>query len=131
MKQKILRECLRKAKLRNSPLYHPDWGSYHHFCFIVQENKIVKYGMNRTANAIPIHGFGAKRHKIHAEIDAYHKARRILNNKKTFEVVNIRLNRQNELRSAAPCAHCTSFLAFVGCSKTFYTTNSGFEQTGT
>lgn len=127
MKKHLLSECIRIAKKKNTPELHPEWGNYHHFSFIVQGSKIIEWGTNRGV-AIPIHGFNIVRHKLHAEVDAYKKAQGLLKRNQLFEVLNIRLNKQNKLRLAAPCKCCTSFLSFNGCKKIFYTTNKETVQ---
>ncbi len=127
MKKKILEQCLQIAKSKNTPDLHPDWGSYHHFSFVIQNNKIVEWGTNKKGAVSEIHGFSERRHKIHSEVDAARKAKGLLNRNKPFDIVNIRLSRASKIRKSAPCKCCTSFLSFVGCNKVHYTTDEGWE----
>jgi tRNA(Arg) A34 adenosine deaminase TadA len=128
MRSKLLRQCLQIAVNKNRPDLHPEWGNHVHFCFVVQGNKIVEWGTNRPGNADRICGFNPIRHKIHAEVDAYRKAKGLLNKRETFEVVNIRLNKDGKTRLAAPCSCCTNFLDVVGCDRVYFSTNVGWES---
>ncbi len=126
MRKRILRECLRIARAKCNP-NHPQYGCYIHFSFIVQDNKIIEYGVNREGT--PLEGFGYPEFgKIHSENDAYRKAKGVLNNQKSFEVVNIRLNKQGETRLSKPCECCYAFLGVVGCRDVYFSTEEGFEK---
>jgi len=127
MRKRILEHCLQIAKSKNTPELHPDWGSYHHFSFVVQANKIIEWGTNKKGTVWEVHGFNNRRHKIHSEVDAARKAKGLLDKNKPFEMVNIRLSRASIPRKAAPCKCCTSFLSVVGCKKVHYTTDSGWD----
>lgn len=122
MKKKLLDLALQKAKAKNTPESHPEWGAYHHFTFIIQNNKIVEWGINRTHRALQIHGFNPDRHKIHSEVNAIRKAKGLLNWERPFEAINIRLNKKNETRMSAPCKCCKSYLSMLGCKEVHYTT---------
>lgn len=104
-----------------------------HWSFIVQNNKIVEWGTNR--NGVPPVYFGysdridGAEPKIHAELDAWNKAKGLLDRNVKFECINIRLNRAGSLRLSKPCTCCESFLFSIGCSKVFYSTENGFLST--
>lgn len=127
MKKTVLRECERIAVSKNE--LHPEWGvGYHHFSFIIQNNKIIEMGMNRAGPPLVEFGYNEKFGKIHAETDAYRKARGILDLSRTFEVVNIRLNKRGLLRLSKPCGCCYEFLFVMGCKAVFFSTEIGFAK---
>jgi len=64
--------------------------------------------------------------KIHSEIAAYRKAKGILTKNEPFEIVNIRLNKNKELRLSKPCICCFEIMKELGCSKFYFSSNAGF-----
>lgn len=120
MKTSILRECARRAI--NKLPRHPQ-STWKHFSFIISDGKILSCGVNRTGEPDPSY---PEHCKIHAEVDAFRKARGILDS--DFDVVNIRMNKNGHIRMSAPCPHCENFLRSVKCSSVFYSTNEGFEE---
>jgi len=128
MKRSILKECLRISKLHNTPESHPDWGSYHHYSFIIQKNKIIEWGTNSGGGGLNHWGFKSNRHKIHSETRAFTRARGLLDKNKSFEVVNIRLNKLGDLRVSAPCKCCCRFLQAMDCSKIWFSTEAGWAS---
>lgn len=127
MKKSIIRECVRISKSKNSPRTHPEWGNFHHFSFIVQDNKILGWATNKTGEASKVLGFGDK-NKIHSEPSAYAKAKGLLNSTKSFECVNIRLTRLDRLKISKPCDCCFRFLKIMGCSFVYFSTESKFMR---
>jgi len=125
MRKKILKQCLRISHEKNQPDSHPEYGNYHHFSFIIQNNKIIEYGFNRPGQ--PLNGY-PEFGKIHSENDAYRKARGILCSQKPFDIVNIRLSKSGILRMAKPCACCNNFLSVVGCRNIYFSTDNGFAR---
>lgn len=122
MKHKILRNCLQIAMDNNTDDKHPEWYAYHHYTFIVQNNKIIDWGTNRRCS--PLIYLGYKDHtKMHSEVDAYFKARGLLSKDKPFEAVNIRLTKTYKIRMSMPCNCCFSFLKRAGCKRVWFTTN--------
>ncbi len=125
MKFTILRECVRIATERNSFTLHPSYSQYPHMSFIIQDNKIIEFGYNRCGK--PPHGFGyADFHKIHSETDAYRKAKGVLDKFKYFEMINIRIGKNNDLKISKPCKCCMNFLKTIKCSKVYFSTDKGF-----
>jgi deoxycytidylate deaminase len=123
MKTKVIKECLNIAKMNNTP-NHPQWDCFHHFSFIIQRNKIVKWGMNRSGTASIRLGFEPSQ-KIHSEVDAYFKARTFIDDSIPFEVVNVRLTKTFIVKESCPCKCCWSFLKRLGCKRIYYSTNMG------
>ena len=124
MKRKITDECLRIALKFNTRDLHPQWGNYHHFSFVIQDNKIIDWSTNRDGTPIIAIGYSHWQ-KIHSEFDAWRKAKGILNKRKPFEVVNIRLTKTNRVAPSYPCNCCYQFLKNVGCKGFMFSTNLG------
>lgn len=127
MKKSLIDECLRIAIAKNTPDHHPEWGHFHHFCFIIQENKILEWATNRAANPGPHFGYRSEG-KIHAEPNAYRKAKGLLKSSKPFFAVNIRLNRRSQPMLSAPCRCCYEFLKQFGCARVSFTTTAGWAE---
>lgn len=127
MKKTLLKECLRIAREKNTPDHHDQWGKFHHFAFVVQNNKIIEWATNKTGESPTVWGY-QQTAKIHAEFWAYQKAKGLLDKNKSFELVNLRLNKNNELRMSKPCSCCYNFLKSFGCIKIWFTTDLGFAQ---
>lgn len=122
MKRKIIIECSRIAQRHVQN--HPQIGhsKYFHYSFVIQRNKLVEWGVNRCGN--PIQGYNDYS-QIHSEIDAYFKARGLLDKNEDFEIVNIRLRRDLTLKISEPCECCSRFLINLGCKRIWFSTRSG------
>lgn len=120
--KRTLNRCISYA--RRKLKRHPE--RFKHFSFVIQFNRILSIGYNRSTGK-PLHGVirkGYSNHcKIHAEFDALNQLWL-----KGFEVVNVRLNNQGELRNAAPCSCCFRLLKLFGCSMVYFTTNKGLIE---
>ena len=128
IKKNILNECLRTAREKHGPT-HPSWGHKAvHYSFVVQGNKILEVGVNRPDASPPIHyGYPAYA-DTHSELDAWRKARGILEDKK-WEIVNIRLLQEipdYPLADAAPCNACMLFLMDRNCRRFYFSTSTGW-----
>jgi tRNA(Arg) A34 adenosine deaminase TadA len=130
MKQKLLQEAVRLARKKNSPVHHPDWGGFQHFSFIVQDGVILGHASNMPGQVPSFLGYSAEA-KWHAETYAFRRVKGLLNKDKTFNVINIRLSRQNALRYAAPCPVCLARLKKYGCEKIYFSTDDGFKHIST
>lgn len=128
MKKTIIRECLRFAFAKIKSGEHPYIvNNKFHFAFIIQNNKVVEYGMNRIGKIAKMYGYDDKT-EIHAEFDAYRKARGILDKNKPWEVLNVRSNRAGQSRNSAPCVCCLRYLRELGCSGVWFTTDAGVAK---
>ena len=108
--------------------------AFHHFSFIVMENKIIEYGMNRIH--VPPKHFGYDKRmkgwdkgytpRLHSELDAYRRAKGLIMNHE-FEMINIRLcNDGKMLKISCPCNVCQEWLPSVGCKKLAFSVDTGF-----
>jgi tRNA(Arg) A34 adenosine deaminase TadA len=133
MNKKILRECLRMARDKNRPEVHPEWGNFLHYSVIVQNNKIIEMGFNRSIHKGALRHLGySDESKIHSEVDAYNKAKGHpdFDFNDPFEVVNMRLNRQGDMRMSKPCSCCHNFLNTLGAKGCYFTTDVGWAKLG-
>ena len=124
MKRKMIEECLKIALKHNTPEKHQEWGYYHHFSFVIQNGKILEWGKNRRGSPLLYLGYQPYT-KMHSEVDAYFKAKGILDKIKRFEVINIRLDKYNIIRRSEPCRCCSAFLRNLGCYRIWFSTNIG------
>lgn len=130
MKKSLLDEAYRIACSKLAD--HPERQHYAHFTFIVRDNQIVEWATN-NAHIPPKHYGYASRikgamTKTHSEIMAYRRARRILG-KRSFQMINIRLNRSYQLRLSKPCVCCHAIMKEMGCTKVYYSSEVGFLRT--
>ncbi len=123
MKKSILQECIKNSIKFNTPIKHDQWDCYKHFTYIVQNNQIIEWGINRAG---PPPTFYMKHQKRHSEYVAYAKARGLLNKNKSFDIVNIRLNKQGILKLSKPCICCCAFLKQMGCNHVYF--SSGIDD---
>lgn len=118
MNKRILQRCVQSAIKRNTPTGITEWGYYHHFSFVVQNNQIIGQGTNKAATPL---GQYPKTSKIHSEPDAYFNSIYKLDKTKYFDIVNIRLSKTNEFKLSAPCRCCHLFIQKLGCRRVYFT----------
>ena len=130
MKKSIINLALKTA--REKLHLHPQLEYFPHYTFIIQKNRVVDWATNLSDNP-PIHyGYQHRildpfyKPKLHSEIAAFKKAKGILIKNEPFEIVNIRLNKNKELRLSKPCICCFRIMQELGCSKFYYSCNFGF-----
>lgn len=129
MKKSILDESLNIAMSKTKT--HPEYYCYLHFSFVVQNNKIVEWGRNNKGVPAIHYGYHDRindknfRPKTHSEIDAYKKAKGLLDGD-GFEMVNIRLTRLKQIRLSKPCNCCYRLLKALGCKVFYYSSEIGF-----
>ncbi len=130
MKKSILKHALGIARAKLSS--HPQYNHFMHYSFVVQFNKIVEWSVNNS-KLPPVH-YGYKdrikdkafRPKTHSEIEAFRCARGLLDLNKPFEMINIRLSKNGEVRLSKPCVCCRDLLTALGCVKFYYSSEVGF-----
>lgn len=135
MNKKQLRECLRIATEYHPR--HPLFNTFSHYSFIFQNNSLLGWGIN--VNAVPpVHfGYGKRLKnfnyedflpKIHAELNAFNKVKGILDQRKDWTCLNIRLNKLREMKISAPCCTCSAWMRELGCKTVFFSTDAGFAK---
>ena len=125
MKKTIIYQCLQIAQNAIKQKKHPQWKCYKHFSFIIQQSKIIEWGMNRSSE--PLIGY-PEYGKLHSECDAFFKAKGLLEHNKPFQVINIRCSSDGRLKMSKPCNCCVKFLGRLGCSEVWFTTELGFAR---
>ncbi len=131
MKKSLLSDALQISLMKFKK--HPEYERYIHYSFIIQDNKIIEWGTNHKGIPAKHYGYCKKNNdptfvpKIHSEIDAFKKAKGILNKSKIFEIINIRLNKEGQIRSSKPCVCCYYLLKELGCKTFHFTEDDGFK----
>lgn len=130
MKKSLLKEAINISC--NKILLHPEYDHYIHYSFIIQNNKIVEWGTNNRLVPAIHFGYQARLNdlnytpKMHSEFMAYRKAKGLMRRNKEFEMINIRLNKNKELRISKPCDCCFSIMKELGCKRFYYSEKNGF-----
>jgi len=127
MKKSILNQCIKNSLKFNTEEKHPQFDCYKHYSYIIQNNSIIEWGVNRAG---PPPNCYKPHQKIHSEYVAYCKARGLLNKQKSFDLINIRLNKLGEFRLSKPCSCCFNFLQSMGCRNVYFSTgvNNAFAK---
>ena len=132
MKKGLLKEALAIAR-RKQPS-HPEKDRFCHYSFVVQGNQIVEYGWNHSGQPKIHHGYNRQNRgqgfkpKTHAESAAYYKAKGLLDKEEPFDIINVRLSKQGELRNSRPCSWCAEFLTALGCRYFYFSSFNGSFQ---
>ena len=128
MKKSILEVILNKCK--RTLKSHPEYENFPHWTFLVQDNQIVSQGLNRKHEpslSLGYHNCKDKSFipKWHSEPDSIKRCVRILNN---FSAINVRLNRQGQMKMSMPCKTCRRILSTLNCKKVYFTTEFGWQS---
>lgn len=122
----ILRQCYRELPK------HPQLEHFAHWTYLVQDNKIISYGVNRHHEPPKKFGYHnvsisfkgeAFRPKWHSELDAVKRCR---GNVRGCTAVNVRLNKSGQVRMSMPCAACRNLLYVTNVKKVYFTTEFGW-----
>lgn len=108
----------------------------HHYSFIIKKNKIISIGQNNTKT----HPINLKNRKISkktgvdfshekhtcSEFNAILKLKKLTNiNTKKCELVNIRINKNNNLDFSKPCMSCENLLKYFEFKSICWSNNDG------
>jgi len=114
-----------------------------HWTFLIKDNRIISYGVNRPVEpprCFGYHNFFSKEKpltnektgivtplipKLHSELDAF---RRCKQDSRGCIAVNVRLNKTGQERLSAPCLTCAKLLYANKVKKVFFTTNVGWAE---
>lgn len=95
---------------------------------MIQSNKIVEWATNSNYEPPKHHGYSSRIQNNqafgHSELAVWFKSKGILNG--NFELVNIRINKDGELRMSKPCVCCHPILTKLGCTKFYFSSEIGF-----
>ena len=108
MKKKLFNQCIKFAQ--NTLESHPELnqGKSYHWSFIFQNNKLIGCETNKTGSVFKVYGYNSYS-KIHSEFAVYKKYINYIKNKE-FEILNVRLNKNGEIKKSKPCPCCFNFL---------------------
>ena len=97
--------------------------THKHWSFIWQGNDLIAWGRNIIGEPTRQHRYGyrSNRHGLHAEVTALNKARGLMDIRKPWAVVNIRLGADLVPTISAPCSVCYNFMKACGCKQFYYT----------
>lgn len=104
--------------------------AFKHFSFIIKRNKIIALGWNQPYKSHPVackyrHRFNS----IHSELHAICNFPYPIKELRKYTLVNIRLDKCQQIRISKPCKFCIPLLVGVSPRKIYYSTNSGtFEE---
>lgn len=101
--------------------------TFRHWSFIFQRGRMIEWSQNRLGDPSGFHnlGYRDKRHSIHAEPRVLLKARGVLDRRRAWECVNVRLGANREPRMALPCWICFNYLKALNCRMVYYTNIEG------
>lgn len=97
-----------------------------HWSYVIQGGEIISTGVNKDCNIEDIIPFVKDGRKLHAEQDAWIKAKRHLTLAMPWYMVNIRLNKKGNTRNSAPCKRCQWLLSMLGATKAIFTIDGGW-----
>jgi tRNA(Arg) A34 adenosine deaminase TadA len=87
-----------------------------HSAGLIINNKIYSYGINRYLK---------NNQTIHAEINIFEKLKKHIKLLCGYDIIVIRINKNNILRNSRPCNNCIIKLKKFGIRRIFYSNNSG------
>ena len=104
------------------------------FSFVVENNKILGYGVNNRDSIVRVHYGYNKRQKgwgnfvaaEHAEVSAWRRCRGIIES--DFELINIRVMDNGNIGMSCPCSCCSDWISANGCTSVHFTTGSGWAK---
>lgn len=114
---------------------HPNRKNFIHYSFVVQ-GKIIEWGTNNNKVPALHYGYHSRiedhrfKPKTHSEVAAYWKAKGLLERNRSFDLINIRLNRMGQMRNSKPCFCCYGLLKALGCDTFYYSTEDNFMNIG-
>lgn len=94
-----------------------------HVSMIFHKKQLISVGTNSFKTHPEAKKLGYRYEEMHSELDAYTKISRLYKGKK-LTLVNVRFNKNGELRMSKPCTLCTAWCCEIF-HNIFYTTNDG------
>jgi deoxycytidylate deaminase len=120
----ISRRLQEKIYKISTGLKHMVCGHSKHFSFLVERNKIISMGWNRSFDTHPLaKRFGHRFNCVHSELDCILNFPYPFPHLSYYTLINIRLV-GTEFRMAKPCLKCEKMLDFFGISDIIYSTNN-------
>lgn len=128
MKKSLLELMLKIA--RSSLPTHPQRNYFPHWTFVIQNNSLIEWATNAAGDIehheCYKHRISSGRPKVHSELQALRRASGLLDRRRGWEVINIRLNRVGNTRLSKPCRCCYDLLCKSGCERFWYSSEIGW-----
>jgi hypothetical protein len=110
-------------------------GRYVVFSYIYQGSNVIESATNLTgadgcgtARHSPDGHLGYVRESVHSEVRCYRKARGLLNRRKSWGIIVIRIGSHGSFLLAKPCVICQAYLRSVGCAHIYYSEPQGITK---
>ena len=114
----------------NNDYHNHTADTFRHWSFVYQKGRLLEWSRNKLNDPVGFerYGYQGKRHSLHAEALAMRKAYGLLDRRKPWVMLNIRLGAGKELRNATPCRICRSFIAACGCSECYFSIDGNIAK---
>jgi tRNA(Arg) A34 adenosine deaminase TadA len=97
-----------------------------HFSFACKKNEVYAVGWNQPFKTHPLaKKFGYKFNCIHSELHAILKLNVKPSELRKYTLVNVRLDKQGEVKMSKPCKVCQKLLGVFQFAEVYYSTNLG------
>ncbi len=104
-------------------------GKSRHISFLLKRSKIISWGWNEENKSHPLaQRFGYFNGAIHSELMAVVKFNKFANDISDCTLVNIRIDRHNQIRNSRPCLRCQNLLIGFNITDVVYTNGNGIFQ---
>lgn len=125
MKRSALLLCIDIAQREHRKQTTPA-RAFRHWSFVWQHNRLLEWAVNRPESVGFARRFGYYdyRHTLHAEVAALKKSLGLLDRRKPWYMVNVRLLANGALGCSKPCLRCQGLLHALGCAQCWYTTGA-------
>jgi deoxycytidylate deaminase len=103
-------------------------GKSKHFSFIVKKNNIVSVGWNSFKSHTIAFKHNYPYGKIHSELACILNYSGDINCLNKYEILNIRIGMDNNLKLSKPCKFCKKMLSHYNINNVVYSTELGFSR---
>lgn len=118
LKKKIVRNSLKIIENHNT--------KHRHITFLCDGNRIVCWGINQTRKSHPLSAkYNYRFSTIHSELDCLRKFPYPLTFLQNYILINVRINRSNELCLAKPCKNCLKLLSAFNVTNMWFSNDKG------
>ena len=101
--------------------------TFRHWSFIFQRDHLLEWARSIPGDptGFTMYGYKNGRNSTHAESLAARRARGLLDRRREWFCVNVRLGSMKDPRMSRPCNICSNLLRAKGCAGVHYTVNGG------
>lgn len=103
--------------------------NFKHFSFLFRRNNLAAIGFNKPNKTHPLSNkFGYRFNCIHSELDVLLNFEKPLKELKNYELLNIRLDRNGDVKLSKPCKFCQQLLKYYKTRRVLYSiSNAEFQ----